>query len=727
MSFSSDADVVDILLKLSGLQAFNAGAREASASIKGIGDASEEASTKSKASGTKMSGVAGLAQKAWATSAVAVAAFALESDKMSVSFDRQMELIHTQAGATQAEVNRMSDAILKMAASGQYAQGPQQLAEGLYHLESIGLRGAKALDALKIAAQGAAVGGANLEDTTTALGSAWLVNIKGAGSLQNVMGILNATVGAGNMKMQDLVQSLGTGVLPAAKLAGLGITDVMGALATLTDEGWQGSSAMAQLATALHFLTDPTEKAQKALASIGLTATQLSNIMRTQGLQPALETLREHLAALSPAHQQQVLGNILPAGRGRVLEVLMNQVDRYGNKIKQITKTSNQFGADVAATHQNAAFKIHAAWSQIQADMIRVGHVLQPVLVLVAHDTAMVVTALVAIAPVLVHLLPLLAPIVAAFLAYKAAVLGVILATKLMDAAETASLVVLALMQGDIAAAAAEWGLLNAVMELNPIVLIVTALVALGAALVLAYTKVKWFRDAVNATFGAMVAGFHWIENTTVTVVDFIIKHWRLFILAFGLVGVAIDVVTKHWTFFRSVAVAVFNAVATSGKWMLGVLEGIFKTVYNIMVWPFQTAWKIIQAIFNGIVTAIRWVVNQVLSALHRITKPLEAVGHFIGGAASTAGSALSSVGNFLGLQSGGTITSAGAVWVGERGPELLTLPRGASVAPLRTIGTPATGALSGNNLTIVVPVQIDRREIARATGKFVDDRLARQ
>jgi hypothetical protein len=34
------------------------------------------------------------------------------------------------------------------------------------------------------------------------------------------MGLLNATVGAGNMRMGDLVQALGTGVLPARRRPG---------------------------------------------------------------------------------------------------------------------------------------------------------------------------------------------------------------------------------------------------------------------------------------------------------------------------------------------------------------------------------------------------------------------------------------------------------------------------------------------------------------------------
>jgi hypothetical protein len=98
------------------------------------------------------------------------------------------------------------------------------------------------------------------------------VNIKGAGNLRHVMGLLNATVGAGNMRMGDLVEALGTGILPASKEAGLSLHDVMGALAVFTDEGYQASSAAAQFSTALHFLYNPTSKASAALEAIGLKA-----------------------------------------------------------------------------------------------------------------------------------------------------------------------------------------------------------------------------------------------------------------------------------------------------------------------------------------------------------------------------------------------------------------------------------------------------------------------
>src|SRR5581483_11811762 len=61
--------------------------------------------------------------------------------KMAMSFQQSMELLHTQAGASQQEVNKLSKSVLNLASSG-VVQSPQQLSEGLFHLESIGLRGA---------------------------------------------------------------------------------------------------------------------------------------------------------------------------------------------------------------------------------------------------------------------------------------------------------------------------------------------------------------------------------------------------------------------------------------------------------------------------------------------------------------------------------------------------------------------------------------------------------
>lgn len=71
------------------------------------------------------------------------------------------------------------------------------------------------------------------------------------------------------------------------------------------------------------------------------------------------------------------------------------------------------------------------------------------------------------------------------------------------------------------------------------------------------------------------------------------------------------------------------------------------------------------------------------------------------------------------GLAEGGRIRSPGLALVGERGPELLRLPRGAQVEPL-----PAGAGFGG---TVVTKVYLDRRQIAEAVGAEFAGRQARR
>src|SRR5581483_5418589 len=80
--------------------------------------------------------------------------------KMAVDFNKQMLMIQTQAGASAKEVRNLSGQVLELAKTT--PQGPVQLAQGLFHLESIGLRGAAAMRTLRISALAAGMGMASL-------------------------------------------------------------------------------------------------------------------------------------------------------------------------------------------------------------------------------------------------------------------------------------------------------------------------------------------------------------------------------------------------------------------------------------------------------------------------------------------------------------------------------------------------------------------------------------
>lgn len=79
-------------------------------------------------------------------------------------------------------------------------------------------------------------------------------------------------------------------------------------------------------------------------------------------------------------------------------------------------------------------------------------------------------------------------------------------------------------------------------------------------------------------------------------------------------------------------------------------------------------------------------------------------------------------------LAAGGVTTTAGAVLVGEAGPELLSLPRGARVDPLPRRGPmQSTVGRVFRERPIITKVYLDRRQIAEAVGAEVDDRQNRR
>ena len=108
----------------------------------------------------------------------------------------------------------------------------------------------------------------------------------------------------------------------------------------------------------------------------------------------------------------------------------------------------------------------------------------------------------------------------------------------------------------------------NLVMNANPIILVITAIVALGAAMVVAYQKSATFRAIVQGAWAGIKAGalfvYDWIKNTFVpfftqtlpgafrSVLTWVKSNWP-WILGFltGPIGLAVVYIVKHWDAVR--------------------------------------------------------------------------------------------------------------------------------------------------------------------------------
>ena len=169
--------------------------------------------------------------------------------------------------------------------------------------------------------------------------------------------------------------------------------------------------------------------------------------------------------------------------------------------------------------------------------------------------------------------------------------------TKLMTAAQTA---------------------LNVVMSMNPITLIIIAIVALIAIIVALWNKCEWFREGVmtviNAIWGAIQSVGSFIMGVFQNVFNFVSGIFtNLWNVIQTVVNTIVSIFSTAWNTIKNVATTVWNGIlglfSAGGKIFTGVVEGIagvFKTIVNAIIKGINRVIRIPFDTINGILNSIR-------------------------------------------------------------------------------------------------------------------------
>lgn len=409
--------------------------------------------------------------------------------KMAADYQAELRHIQTQAGASQRELNRLGAGILHLA--GQVGEAPKEMAEAAYHLESQGLRGAKALQALRTAAEGAKMGGADLVDVTNALGATIVSGMRGVRDYTKAMGALNATVGGGDMTMQNLAEAMGTGVLAVIKGFGVNIREAGAALATFGDNNIRGAAAGTQLRMAVLALAHPIASASDALHKLGLSGKNafdyFSGVMQKRGLAGALEDLHNRVEKVKASGEG--IGKVLEDAFGRKagtgLNILMDQYSRFKTKLDEVKTGATGFGKSWSKYSQTAQASFDRLKSSGQALLIQIGNALLPTATKFANWlNDKLVPALRTAGGWVRRNKEWLAPLVVTLGTAATAILTVVRVTQMWKAAQLA---------------------LKGTMVANPVGAAVVAVAALAAGLIYAYKHSETFRRVVQAAFHGVV------------------------------------------------------------------------------------------------------------------------------------------------------------------------------------------------------------------------------
>jgi hypothetical protein len=241
---------------------------------------------------------------------------------------------------------------------------------------------------------------------------------------------------------------------------------------------------------------------------------------------------------------------------------------------------------------------------------------------------------------------------------------------------------------------------LNLAMLANPAVLIAAGIIALGAAFYLAYTKVEWFHNAVDSTFS-------WIKG-----------HWPLLVGVIAPLALPIALIADNFDRLKAAGVGAWDAVK------------------------------------NAVGGAVRWMVDrlrQFLDFLGRVGDKIAGIpgvkqalgaGKFLFNHSPTGLAVKGAKALIPGLATGGVVRRSGGVLVGEQGPELLSLQKGARVDPLPRLAKAATATRPAAELPgiagiladvdtrlaeVTIPVYLDGKVIYEAVGTVARDRVSRK
>lgn len=579
--------------------------------------------------GGNLEGLSAVGKAALLGIGVAAVAVAWKTTQMAAQFQSAMLQISTQAGVPKSQLASLGNSVLNLA--GQVGFSPDSLAEALYHIESsfasVGIKGPEALNILKVAAEGAATGHADLVDVTNALDAAIASGIPGVQNYSQAMGALNAIVGSGDMQMQDLANALGTGVLAVVKGYGLSLNDVGAALATFGDNNIRGAKAATDLRMAVQAMAVPIKGGDAALKSIGLTVTSLGVDMQKGGLKLALNDLVAHMktAGVTAKEQGDLITTIFGKKAGGGLAVLVGQIDRLNSKYPELSKGANNFGAAVAANQATFSQKMKDAGAAMDALGIKIGEALLP----------SATRALGAISDLVGFM------------------------TKHVTAMEAFAVGLGAVALGLAVASLASWDF-NASLLADPLTWIVVGIVAVVAGLVELVlhwkTVAAWLSGVWSATLkglsiawdwvvsatesawhaisGAITSAWHsiasffssawhtvtdpivnawrWVESTTAAVwgaiSKFFMKWWPLLLVIFA---APIAVLMALWNHFHAEAFSAAKAV-----W--GDIAGFFSSIWSWIAGVASSVWGGITEFFSGAAHDVDSIFRDVWNPLSR-------------------------------------------------------------------------------------------------------------
>lgn len=305
-----------------------------------------------------------------------IAAAGVAVFKLGKDYETELTKIVGLVGVARGQVDEWGKEMLTLAPK--LGRAPKELAEALFFVTSAGIKGAEAMDVLKMSGMAASVGLGDTKTVADLVTSAMNAYGKENLSASKATDILVSAVREGKAEASELAASMGQ-VLPLATELGVSFDQVAATQAAMTRTGTNASEAATQLKSILAGMIKPSKQAQEQLELMGTSASEMRKKIREGGLLNALMELR----TLTNKYGEEAMARVYPNIRG-----LMGVLDLMGSNLKDnivifdnVKNSTGMLNEAFKETTETVDFKFNAALSQIQVTAISFFDVLKIMLV----------------------------------------------------------------------------------------------------------------------------------------------------------------------------------------------------------------------------------------------------------------------------------------------------------------------------------------------------------
>ena len=573
--------------------------------------------------------------------------------------DYQSSTTHlvTDAGEAANKLKMVQDGILNLAPAVGFSANTMSTA--MYHVESAGFHAQAGLDVLRIAAEGAKVGNADLDSTTKTLSGTLDAYKDKNYSASQMMNMMIETTAQGDMHMQDLTTSLGA-VGPVAAAAGIDFAQVGGALATMTAQNMTTQQATQNLAHLIVSLQKPTSIMSDEAQGLGLNMDDLSSKLGERGLTGTLKIMVQAIAdhnkggqifvnslneSTAAADSANKMLSLMPDDLKKISESLANggmsvkdytkaiagmgpQADEKGKQFLTLTEKMGAFnkqmtsGTGLSQTFNSALDKLTGGQVGLKTSLMLTadgGRYFNEATQNIA-DSAGSATgevknwstiqqtfnfqldkAKASVEALGVKIGMILLPYVQKMVSWLST--GAEWLTKHKLAAESLALVIGGVLVGAVVGLGSAF-----LVAFGPEIAITLGIMALAAALVYAYTHVKKFHEIVNTLGTYLAAGFKAAWKSAGEIIDW----FRSVVLPKLIAGIkdVFDWFESHKEGFKQSWDSVLHAVQEVVKWFDdNVLSWIKSRIDEFMTW-WRSHSQEIHEVWNDVWRVVKTIVE---------------------------------------------------------------------------------------------------------------------